>query len=318
MNITYLNECEIYDLVLERKIPIFPQGFWNSVSKAEGKKIALQLLKYLIEKRLKLDREEILKSLSKDFILNNKLWTPCKLYFGKSAVRYLMEAYPNEYRAFEFIECRIPQGYWCNKKNRIDAIKYLLEEKLQWNLEDIKEKFYRTMLLEHGLATLTTYYISSFEIVNEAYPNKFYPWELKRSSVATNYWKAEENRVRAVKWLIEVKLKLTHDEVVNELTIEDFHNNKLTTLIENFYNRSIPRAVIEAYGEEYMPWEFGYHRWNEEDAKKAVMWLIDKLKKEKGKVPSEISYYDFQDNKLRLVIDRYYKSSPKKAVLDVG
>ncbi len=52
--------------------------------------------------------------------------------------------------------------------------------------------------------------------------------------------------------------------------------------------------------------------------KEATVWLIDKLKREKGEAPSEISYYDFQDNKLRIVIDKYYNSSPRKAVLDAG
>lgn len=123
INLTNMNDYEIYDLVLERKIPNFPPGYWCSISKEEGKKISLQLLGYLIEIRLKLHRYEIINNLSKEFILNNKLWTLCKLYFGKYDIIYLMELYPNKYRAFEFIKCRIPQSYWCEKENRVDAIK---------------------------------------------------------------------------------------------------------------------------------------------------------------------------------------------------
>lgn len=156
------------------------------------------------------------------------------------------------------------------------------------------------------------------ETINEAYPNRFKAFEFKKCRIPQNYWCDRNNRIDAIRQLIEEKLKYSHNEVVDKLTIEDFYNNKLTTLIENYYNESISKAVIEAYGEEYMPWEFGYHRWNEEDAKKATVWLIDKLKREKGEAPSEISYYNFQDNKLRIVIDKYYNSSPRKAVLDVG
>jgi len=316
INLTNLDDYDIYDLVLEREIPNFPPGYWCSISKEEGKKISLQLLRYLIETRLNLSRYEIINNLSKEFILNNKLWTPCKLYFGRSAIKYLMELYPNEYKAFEFIKCRIPQGHWCKKENRVDAIKWLIEEKLKWRLDDIKEKFSRKLLLEYRLATLMRYYYSSFDIIDEIYPNKVYPWELKMSSVSSSYWSVKENRIIAVRWLIRDKLKFSHDEVLNILSLEHFYDSKLSTLICDCYNKSIASAITEAFGDEFMPWEFGYHRWNINDAKKATNWLIDKLNREEGKLPLEIDYYDFINNKLKTVIDKFYGRSPKKAILD--
>lgn len=318
INLTNLNDYEVYDLVLERKIPNFPPGYWCSISNEEGKEISLQLLKHLIEVRLKLNRCQIINNLSKDFILNNRLWTPCKLYFGRSAIKYLMEAYPDEYKAFEFINCRIPQSYWCNQDNRVDAIKWLMEEKLKWSLDDVKEKFNRTVLTEYGLATLSRYYSSSYDSINEIYPNKIYPWELKHSSVSPNYWRIKENRRIAVRWLIKDKLNFSHDEVVNILSLEHFCENRLTTLICDYYNKSITSAITETFSEEFMPWEFGYHRWNINDAREATKWLVDKLNKEEGKLPLEIDYYDFKNNKLRTVIDKFYGSSPKKAVIDAA
>lgn len=80
-------------------------------------------MKYLIEVRLKLNRFEIINNLSKEFLLNNKLSTPYKLYFARSAVKYLMEIYPSGYKAFEYTKRRIAQGYLCNQENMIDAIK---------------------------------------------------------------------------------------------------------------------------------------------------------------------------------------------------
>lgn len=44
INLTNLNNCEIYDLVLENRIPSFPPGYWCSVSEDEGKKIELRTL----------------------------------------------------------------------------------------------------------------------------------------------------------------------------------------------------------------------------------------------------------------------------------
>lgn len=90
INLTNLNDIEVYELVLKRKIPNFPPGYWCSVTNTKGEKIALQLLKYIIEDKLNLNRIQVVNILSKEFIVNSKLWTPCKLYFGKSAIRYLM------------------------------------------------------------------------------------------------------------------------------------------------------------------------------------------------------------------------------------
>lgn len=38
------------------------------------------------------------------------------------------EAYPNRFKAFEFKKCRIPQNYWCDRNNRIDAIRWLIDK----------------------------------------------------------------------------------------------------------------------------------------------------------------------------------------------
>jgi hypothetical protein len=317
INLTNLDDCQIYDLVLRNKIPNFPPGYWCTISKDEGKKIALQLLKYLIETRLNLNRDQILSNISKEFILSNKLWTPCKLYFGKSAVKYLMDLYPNKYIAFELTNSRIPQSYWCDRENRVQAIRWLFEEKLQWSLDEIKEYFNRSLLKNYGLATLMSYYHSSFDVINEIHPNEIHPWELKMSAVSPSYWDEKKNRILAIKWLIKERLKFTHEEVVNFLTLENFYDNRLSTLICNCYNKSITNAVTEAFEDEFMPWEFGYHKWNITDAKKATKWLIDKLNREEGKLPLEIDYYDFKNNKLRTVIDKFYGSSPRKAVMDV-
>lgn len=253
IDLTYLDNKDIYNLVIERKLPTFPPGYWCSLSVDEGKEVALELLKYLIEEKLKLTRDEILNNITKEFILNNKLWTPCKLYFGRSAIKYVMALYKNQYRAFEFNNSRIPQGYWSKSENRVEAIKWLLEEKLKWSLDDIKEKFNRSMLFEYGLGTLTTYYTSSIDIINEIYPNEIHCWELKRSSVSPNYWEIRGNRVIAVRWLVKEKLKFNKEQIINELSIEHFSENKLSTLICDYYNKSISAAIIESFNNEIMP-----------------------------------------------------------------
>lgn len=179
-----MTNIEIYELVWQGRIASFPSGFWGNPNREEGKKVAIELLKYLIEEKFKWSHEDIKKNISKCFIRENKLSTPCKLYFGRSAVNYVVATYPGIIEPWEFEFNRVPQGYWRSKNNRIRAIKWLFETKLQWNIEDIKESFNWNILKDNNLLTLHTYYINLYEIVNAVYPNQIKCWELKQAEVS--------------------------------------------------------------------------------------------------------------------------------------
>lgn len=317
IDITNLSNKEIYYMVLKRQIPTFPPGFWCSVSKESGIKIANELLKYLIDELYKYTREEIISNVTKEFILNNRLWTPCKLYYGKSPIKYIMASYPKQFKAYEFINERIPQGFWTIKENRIEAVRWLIEDKLKWSLEDVKEKFSRDILKEYGMTTILMYHHGNiFSVINELYDDKVLPWELSKSEVNTGFWDIRENRIRAIRWLTIYKLKFTRKEIINNLELRHFYNNNLAALICDYYNKSINKAILEAFENEIMPWELKYYRLTIEEARKATRWLLDRLYIEKGKVESEVNYYDFQEYELRKILDKYYYSSPKKAIED--
>ena len=70
--------------------------------------------------------------------------------------------------------------------------------------------------------------------------------------------------------------------------IENFYENRLSTLICNYYNKSITNAITGAFQEEFMPQEFGYYKWDIEGARKAKKWLMKRLNKESGKRAYEI------------------------------
>lgn len=63
--------------------------------------------------------------------------------------------------------------------------------------------------------------------MNIAYPNRFQPWEL--SHVNNNFW-TEDNIIKAVKWLIEDKLKLSDKEVKEKYTRKLLRDNGLATV----------------------------------------------------------------------------------------
>lgn len=133
-----LTYIEIYELLLQDRIPCFPSGFWANRNNEQAKEIAILLLRYLLNDKLKLNKHEILNTVSKKFLTENKLHTASKL-FGRSAIKYVMNAYPGEFQPWQFKSDKVPQSYWTDENNRISAIRYVVENELEWSIQDVKE-----------------------------------------------------------------------------------------------------------------------------------------------------------------------------------
>lgn len=146
--------------------------------------------------------------------------------------------------------------YWTKVENRVVALKYLFEEDLKWNIDDIKEKLTWSIFKERGLGTLHTYHPSLYEIVNLAYPNSIKEWELQHSEVPSNFSSKKSIRKKAVKWLVAEKLKLNPSEALAKLNKGDFLRYGLTDIFHNYYNRSVKKAINDAF--EY---NFNKHRY---------------------------------------------------------
>lgn len=116
----------------------------------------------------------------------------------------------------------------------IPIIKYLFEEKLKWNKDEICKYLTRKTFREYALGGMLTHYFndSPYEILNLAYPNKFQPWELK--GCKRNYWN-NENAIKAVKWLIEEKLHLSREEVCKNICTQTFRENGLGRYVKNMF-----------------------------------------------------------------------------------
>jgi len=140
-----------------------------------------------------------------------------------------------------------PKYYWKAENalsNAAVITRYMIESLLQWTEHDIKEKLnvdtFKTYKLR-GMINLL-FGEHTWRAINNAYPSVFYPWELKGSNVGR--WDAEL-RVKAVKWLVEEKLKLPEEHYMY-VTANDFDNNGLAGLL-TYYNGSPHMALCEAY-----------------------------------------------------------------------
>jgi len=152
---------------------------------------------------------------------------------------------------------------------------------------------------------------SPYAAVNEAYPElNIKPWEMAITPM--KFFHDKENRIAAVKWLVE---KLKKDP--RDLTVEDFNKNRLRGVLP-YYGNSPYAAVNEAYPElNIKPWEMiqtprGFYE-KKENRIAAVKWLVEKLNKD----PRDLTVEDFNKNRLRGVLP-YYDDSPYEAVKEAG
>jgi len=194
---------------------------------------------------------------------------------------------------------------WRDKKNRIAAIKKLVEI-LGEDLRDIsKEK-----LEENGLWGVLYYYKNSpYKLLTELFPEEnIKPWEMAMTPMG--FYEDKNNRVAAIRWFVE---KLGKDP--RDITADDFNKNKLGGLFVKYYHSSPYDAVKEAFPEMGIkPWEMiktsmGFYN-SKENRVAATKWLVEKLKKD----PRDLTYDDFKNNGLIGLLHHHYDNSPYEAV----
>lgn len=203
VDLTNLDDIEIYELLLQDRISNFPSGFWANRSVEEAKNVAIKLLKYLIDERLKFNKEDVKRELSKWLLTKHN---------------------------------KVPQSYWTQESNRLSALKYVFEVELKWSLDDIKENLNWELMKQQRLYTLHSYYPNIYHICNALYPGKIKPWELRHSEVSDYFWHDIKNRKKAVRWLVKEKLKLNHTQILNRLKKEHFSQYGLSEWLSNHYN----------------------------------------------------------------------------------
>lgn len=96
---------------------------------------------------------------------------------------------------------RYPYSFWSGSDGRVRAInilKYLMENVLKWNDDDIIQKYNANIFGKYKIRGILSQVFNSspFEALDAVYPNKFKIWQFR---VPNNYWKSDKNVIRAVK-----------------------------------------------------------------------------------------------------------------------
>lgn len=147
---------------------------------------------------------------------------------------------------------RFPTGSF-SKNYRVPlgrAVRYLIEEVLQWDEEQILDKFGFSILRRHHLSGIySSLEISVFEALDAAYPDRFKPWQLARKN--KHIWSDPKTRIAAIRWLVEERLELSIDPIsLSQVKRSDFLKNRLGGLLVS-YGGAVHVTLSHAYPEVF-------------------------------------------------------------------
>jgi hypothetical protein len=220
-----------------------------------------------------------------------------------------------------------PRGFWKGERGRENSrliVRYLVENELDIEIQDIRKKLTRAYFYKAGLSGLLTsvYNTSVYQAVEDAYPGILKRWQFR---VPNNYWsggEGEEHGAEATKWLIEEKLRIPIEEIPKRITQKTFSENGLIGMLDFVFGGSPFKAIDSVYPGRFKPWQFsrvGNVYWKSDNglerAKDATRWLIeDVLKIEPSEVPRTATRNTFRKNDLCGMLDSIFKGSPYDAI----
>ena len=307
-NVTDISKYYLEEVLAKGKQ--FPKDVWNCNEKYDNAK---EVTKTLIEKVLKWSDDEIKRKLSANIFIQNSLYGMLVILFNGSPYLAIENAYPGKFKPWE-LPC-VSNSFW-NLKTAKEATIWLIEEKLKWNDDDIKEKLSANTFIKNSLTSIISLFNGSpYLAIENAYPGKFKPWELP--SVPKKNWNVKTAREATI-WLIEEKLKWSDEDVRRNLSQNTFKENSLRGMLDVLFNGSPYFAIENAYPGKFKAWEFAKvpkNFWNLKTASEATIWLIEeKLRWSDEDVRRNLSQNTFKENSLRGMLDVLFNGSPYLAI----
>lgn len=236
-----MNPIDVYKIILNgNHNKRFPSGFWeddDALNKASS------IIRWLLESYLNLSRDEILEKVSTKFFIKYKLRGMVATLFNDSPIDAVMYSYPSEFKVWEFN--KVPLNYW-NLQNAIEASRWLIEDKHNFTLEDVRIRCTCAFFIENNLGGMlkTVFNGSNVLAIMSLYPGKFKPWELLQCP--RGFW-TKKTGIAATKWLVEERLKVNCYDV----NLSDFRNNGLDGMLRCLYGSCYKTALKTAYPGEY-------------------------------------------------------------------
>ena len=159
-------------LFMPWELGIVPQNYWSLET-------GIISTKWLMEEKLDFFNDKSIK-IKKALFIKYGLVGMLNAIFNGSTYNAINTAYPGMFMPWEV--CSTPRNYW-TKENSISAIKWLIEEKLEWLTDDvIIDNIRKKTFSEYGLGGLISmcYNCSPFLALDATYPGRFKEEEFRR------------------------------------------------------------------------------------------------------------------------------------------
>lgn len=241
-NVTGISKYYLEEVLAKGKQ--FPKGVWNCNEKYDNAK---EVTKTLIEKVLKWSDDEIKRKLSANIFRKYLLTGMLNVLFNGGAYLAIENAYPGKFKPWEVT--RVSKNFW-NMETAKEATIWLIEEKLKWSEEDVRQKLSSRIFIKNSLTGMLNVLFngSAYLAINNAYPGKFKPWELP--SVPKKFWNLETAKEATI-WLIEEKLKWSDEDVKQKLSRKIFRENSLNGMLGYLFGNSPYLAIENAYSGKF-------------------------------------------------------------------
>lgn len=269
---------------MERSFPV------NFLQK-DGENRCRLMIRFLIEEILKTEPETVLNTKDETFFIRHRLQNVYR-YFNYSTNRALRNAYPEMIPPW--LHSRCSANYWEDAGNRVEAIRWLFEERLNMTPDSFyRQSISKSVFAKHGLSYMfNQYYNSVSKALGEAYPH-LRPWEIGK--VPFDFW-TTETTAEAIRWMVAKKgweaAELPAKVRSKELNRKTFSEFGLATLFEKKFSKSIYRAISAAWPERFEPWELGKvasEYWESNDnIYQASVWIAEKEGLQKHEIPPAI------------------------------
>jgi hypothetical protein len=222
----------------------------------------MEIFKYILQK------ENIsinsLNELNRKWFQDRKLYSSLLRIYNGSIFQFVNAAYPDLFKPWDFIT--VGRKYWQSKENRIEAVKWLvnqlLKDKVINTIDEIPRKVNAVTFKEYGLFYMLDYYEHLYYVFNEVYPNKFYEWQYMY--LPEGYINDKNNRTKCLKELVELYLKLDINNIPKVFSYEyfnRFHDNAygfiFKTILDSYYD-NLYDYVNEVYPNVFNKKDFPY------------------------------------------------------------
>lgn len=298
------DNLKLYQSILDGEVSKFPANYWKA---SDNREKAIECFKYLIEEVLKY-KEDDFKNLNYALLKKYKLKTPLANVYENSVYKMLSDVYPG---IKPYCLDVSPRCYYDDKENRLDAIRWLIEDKLKIEPEHALDVIEPKMFDDYGIRMAKDKHKGGvYALVKEAYPDRVIKPKNNKGMSGVSF-RTEEREFNAyVKDLIAKKLGITDQKDLKNITTDDLRKIGLrATTIWRRYRTQYHMLEAVYGGLPFKYWESGFkvpsYYWEDENNRiEAIKWFINEYNEYLG-----FSVYErLARCKLKNMVFKYYGS----------